>query len=161
MTATGPQDSEEDQPGPRDVDRDGDYDFRDAAILAEMDVTKHEETVDEAWHHVLVRIGRMAAGFGLLGAGVAMFVLPGPGILAIASGLVILAKDFVWADRALRYMRDKVPGMEEEGPIPRSTLIVSGLLLLAGALVAVWWFGFGGQEAAGGWFDSFRDWIGF
>jgi len=34
--------------------------------------------------------------------GVAMLVLPGPGLLVIAGGLAILATEFVWARRALR-----------------------------------------------------------
>ncbi|NNH07235.1 PGPGW domain-containing protein [Cellulomonas fimi] len=34
-------------------------------------------------------------------AGVAMLVLPGPGILAILAGLAILATEFVWARRML------------------------------------------------------------
>jgi uncharacterized protein (TIGR02611 family) len=34
--------------------------------------------------------------------GVAMLVLPGPGLLVIAGGLAILATEFFWARRALR-----------------------------------------------------------
>jgi len=34
--------------------------------------------------------------------GVAMLVLPGPGLLVIAGGLAILATEFIWARRALR-----------------------------------------------------------
>jgi uncharacterized protein (TIGR02611 family) len=34
--------------------------------------------------------------------GVAMIVLPGPGLLVIAGGLAILATEFIWARRALR-----------------------------------------------------------
>jgi len=158
---TSPQDAPQDRPHNRDVDGDGDVDFKDAAILAELDVSEHDETVEQAWHHALLRLGRMGSGFLLVFGGIAMMVLPGPGILALASGLVILSKDFAWADRALRYVRDKVPGLEEEGPVPKRTLVISGLLLVAGVLGSIWWFAFGGDEVGGGWIDSFRDWIGF
>jgi hypothetical protein len=41
------------------------------------------------------------AGFALLLGGVALLVLPGPGLLVIIAGLVLLAREFVWAERAL------------------------------------------------------------
>ena len=34
--------------------------------------------------------------------GVAMLVLPGPGLVVLAAGLAILATEFLWARRALR-----------------------------------------------------------
>ena len=34
-------------------------------------------------------------------AGIAMLVLPGPGIVVIIAGLAILAKEFTWAERTL------------------------------------------------------------
>jgi len=45
------------------------------------------------------RVARLAGGFTLLGAGTAMLVLPGPGILAILGGLALLEKDLPWAKR--------------------------------------------------------------
>jgi uncharacterized protein (TIGR02611 family) len=33
--------------------------------------------------------------------GIAMLVLPGPGIVVIIAGLAILAKEFTWAERTL------------------------------------------------------------
>ena len=135
----------------RDIDGDGDFDFRDAAIRAEIEVGHPEDNADQAWHHALVRIGRMGLGFLLLIGGIAMMVLPGPGALAMSAGLVILSRDFVWADRALRYLRKKVPGLEEEGPIPRSTIVVSVMLMVAAGLAAFWWTT-GGSEVVTGWF---------
>ena len=134
-----------------DYDNDGDSDFKDAAIRAELEVGHVEDTPKQAWHHALVRIGRMISGFVLVLAGLAMMVLPGPGLVAIAAGLVILSRDFVWAERALRYVRSKAPGMEEEGPIPRSTIIVSVMLMAAAGLLAWWWFS-GGEATVRGWF---------
>lgn len=120
-------------------------DFRKAAIDAELVVGDKEETRTQAWYHVLVRIGRMALGFILLLAGLAMFLLPGPGAIVTAAGLVILSRDVKWADTALRYLRKKVPGLEEEGPIPKSTIAVSVMLMAAAGLGGYWWLN-GGQE---------------
>jgi uncharacterized protein (TIGR02611 family) len=47
------------------------------------------------------RIAVFVAGSTVCLAGVAMLVLPGPGILVILGGLAILATEFVWAERAL------------------------------------------------------------
>ena len=43
----------------------------------------------------------LVLGVGVLGAGVAMLALPGPGILVIFIGLAILATEFAWAERTL------------------------------------------------------------
>ncbi len=40
--------------------------------------------------------------------GVAMLVLPGPGVLVIAGGLAILATEFIWARRAMRKAKGAV-----------------------------------------------------
>ena len=136
---------------PYDYDGDGEIDFRDVAIRTELEIGAAEDSPEQAWQHALVRIGRMGLGFLLLVAGVAMAFLPGPGAVTIAAGLAILAKDFVWADRLLRYLRKKVPGIEEEGPIPRSTIIISIMLMVAAGLAAYWWTT-GGSEIILGYF---------
>lgn len=69
----------------------------------------------------------------------------------MAAGLVVLSRDFAWADRALRYLRAKVPGLDEEGPIPKSTIVVSVMLMAAAGLMAFWWAS-GGSETVLGWF---------
>jgi len=38
-------------------------------------------------------------GFVLLAIGVALLVLPGPGLLVIAAGIAVLALEFPWAER--------------------------------------------------------------
>lgn len=52
--------------------------------------------------HWIKRLLWAAGGFVLLGAGIAMLVLPGPGLLFVAVGLGILALEFAWADWLLR-----------------------------------------------------------
>jgi len=41
-------------------------------------------------------------GITVVAAGLAMFVLPGPGILVLLAGLAILATEFVWARHLLQ-----------------------------------------------------------
>ena len=47
-------------------------------------------------------------GGTVLVIGVAMLVLPGPGMLMVAAGLAILATEFVWARRAMRNAKGAV-----------------------------------------------------
>ena len=53
-----------------------------------------------------------ALGFTVVGAGVALLVLPGPGVIVIIVGLAILATEFAWAERAL----DKTIGRRRRRP---------------------------------------------
>ena len=50
---------------------------------------------------LLVKVGVTVAGPLVMLAGVAMLVLPGPGLIAIAAGLAVLALEYRWARRAL------------------------------------------------------------
>jgi tellurite resistance protein TerC len=50
---------------------------------------------------VLRLVGVSVGGGGLLIAGVAMLVLPGPGLLVIVAGLALLAREFAWAQKPL------------------------------------------------------------
>jgi hypothetical protein len=55
-----------------------------------------------------VRAGRVAGGVALLAAGVALLILPGPGIPLLAGGLALLAPEFRWARRARSAAMDLV-----------------------------------------------------
>jgi len=59
--------------------------------------------IGRSWKRIAVTV----AGAALLLAGVAFLVLPGPGLLFIIAGLAVLATEYVWAQRALRYAKDK------------------------------------------------------
>lgn len=47
------------------------------------------------------RVAVSVVGAVLVLAGLAMLVLPGPGLLVIFAGLAVLASEYVWARRAL------------------------------------------------------------
>jgi hypothetical protein len=53
------------------------------------------------------RIAVTIAGFVVLIAGIAMLVLPGPGVVVIIAGLAILATEYVWAQRLLAAAKEK------------------------------------------------------
>jgi Putative transmembrane protein (PGPGW). len=53
-----------------------------------------------------VRTAKTVMGFALLGAGIAMLALPGPGWLMIIAGLAMLAGEFQWARRLLDQVKD-------------------------------------------------------
>jgi uncharacterized protein (TIGR02611 family) len=49
----------------------------------------------------LYRAAFVVAGFLILGAGLALLVLPGPAFVVIPIGLAILSLEFAWAERLL------------------------------------------------------------
>jgi uncharacterized protein (TIGR02611 family) len=61
----------------------------------------------EAWAHqgpvraVLVKVGVSVFGPLVVAAGVAMLVLPGPGLVVMALGAALLALEYDWARRVL------------------------------------------------------------
>lgn len=114
---------------------------REAAIDAELDTGAREDTVEEARAHVLIRLGRMSFGFLCILTGVVLLFIPGPGWLVLAIGFGVLAKDVAWAERTVRYIRRKAPGIPEDGRLPASAIITMVVLALAGVSLSVWYFG--------------------
>jgi uncharacterized protein (TIGR02611 family) len=47
------------------------------------------------------RVAVLVIGLALVAGGLAMLVLPGPGLLVVIAGLAVLATEFVWAERML------------------------------------------------------------
>jgi uncharacterized protein (TIGR02611 family) len=115
--------------------------LRQAALRAEYETGRHERTERAARTNVAVRLARMSVGGVVCVAGVVMLLLPGPGLLAIAAGLAILAKDVAWADRLLRYVRRRIPGVPDDGRIPRSAIVTAVALAAAAAAASLWWLG--------------------
>lgn len=148
-------DSEHDDPEHHDglLDRFDDFRHRveEAAIQAEFETGEREETVEEAKANALVRAGRMTLGFTVTIIGIIALPLPGPGWLIIAAGLTILSKDVAWAERLLRYIRKRVPGIPEDGKIPRSSLATMAVITLAAVSASLWWtFARGSNEIQSG-----------
>lgn len=53
------------------------------------------------------RIVVLAVGLTLVAGGIALLVLPGPGLLVIIAGLAVLASEFAWAERMLDKAREQ------------------------------------------------------
>ena len=96
----------------------------DAAIAAEIETGRREETLEEARRGVLRRLARIAAGSFLVLAGLLMWVLPGPGLLTIAAGLLVLSRDFPWAARLLERVRARLP-QDADGQTHRGVVVAS------------------------------------
>jgi uncharacterized protein (TIGR02611 family) len=81
----------------------------------------------------LLRIGFALLGFLVVLAGVAMLVLPGPGLLVIAVGLGILALEFAWAERLLERTVDR---MEDAAETVKKASRAQQILLAAACAAA-------------------------
>lgn len=81
--------------------------LREAAIMAEYATGRQEATEEEARRNVFLRMGTIVVGFVVLGGGLAMMVLPGPGILGILAGLGILSRELPWAERLMESVRER------------------------------------------------------
>ena len=110
---------------------------RDAAIGAELATGKHEETIEEARAGVIKRTIRMGIGSFVLFAGLLMLILPGPGLLVIAIGLGILARDVAWAERLLERVRKRLP-QDEEGDVSKPVIATSVVVALAAVAGSIW-----------------------
>ena len=112
--------------------------FEEAAIEAEFETGFREETREEARRGVATRLLRMTAGTIVTILGVIMMPLPGPGLLIVAIGLGILSRDVAWADRLLQIVRRRLPS-DNDGRIPRSSIVTMIVLGLAGVATSTWW----------------------
>src|SRR5215207_7954472 len=63
--------------------------------------------------HVVKRSAVTILGIALLAAGLAMMVLPGPGILVIVAGLAVLATEYVWARSLLDKAKTRAEKTQE------------------------------------------------
>jgi uncharacterized protein (TIGR02611 family) len=109
-----------------------------AAIEAEFETGRHEETVAEAKRHILIRIGRVALGVIVLFAGLAMLPLPGPGLVTIAAGLALLASDVPYARKLLERVRKRLPA-DAEGNVSKPVVIGGLLISVVTVSISLWW----------------------
>ncbi len=81
------------------------------------------------------RIAVTVVGGVLLTAGVAMLVLPGPGMVVCAAGLAVLAPEYEWARRSVDWAQDRArEGVERTGS---SLLLTIGSAACGLALIAI------------------------
>ncbi|MEJ5254880.1 MAG: PGPGW domain-containing protein [Acidimicrobiales bacterium] len=109
-----------------------------AAIEAEIETGRREETIEEAKRHLAIRVARIVAGTVVLLVGLAMLALPGPGLITVAAGLALLAQDVPFARRLLQSVRSRLPE-GEDGRV--SPLFVGGSIFCAVVAfgASIWW----------------------
>lgn len=113
--------------------------LREAMLQAEYATGKQEKTEEQARRGVFRRIGIIVVGFVVLLGGLAMMVLPGPGILGVIAGLAILAQELPWAERLLEYVkkRAKLDELKEQPRWVQALMWTFTAVAVVGSLVYV------------------------
>lgn len=90
--------------------------------------------LDTAW-----RITVFVVGVTLMCVGALLLVLPGPGWAMIALGLIVLASEYVWAQRLLAPLKKKLRSAKKRAQQPqyRNQVRIASALALVGFTVAV------------------------
>ncbi|MFI5755716.1 TIGR02611 family protein [Streptomyces sp. NPDC051569] len=97
--------------------------------------------------HLTWKIGVFLVGLAIVGIGIVLIPLPGPGWLVVFGGMAVWATEFVWAQLVLRWTKRKVSEAAQKALDPRVRrrnviLATIGLLILAVlAGLYVWKFG--------------------
>ncbi|GHD94264.1 membrane protein [Streptomyces naganishii JCM 4654] len=89
--------------------------------------------------HLSWQVGVFVVGLAVVGAGVVMLPLPGPGWVVIFGGMAIWATEFVWAQLVLRWTKRKVTEAAQRALDPEVRrrnialtvigLVIAGILL--------------------------------
>ncbi|MCH5673433.1 TIGR02611 family protein [Streptomyces gilvus] len=97
--------------------------------------------------HLSWQVGVFVVGLAIVGAGIVMLPLPGPGWVVIFAGMAVWATEFVWAQLVLRWTKRKVTEAAQKALDPKVrrrniALTVIGLVIV-GVLVGVYLWKFG------------------
>ncbi len=85
----------------------------------------------------------LIVGVAVVLAGIALLALPGPGMLVIIVGLLILSTEFAWAQRWLDYAVERAAGATTKvqgSKSGRIMLALSGLTLIAAGVIVIVFF---------------------
>lgn len=119
----------------------------------------------------LSRTGTEVLGWILIPVGIIMMPAPGPGTLVLVTGIALLSRHYVWAQKVLDPLERKAIEAAKFGVAtwPRILVSLLGVLWLV-ALGVIWWIkpeipefeilgvGFGPQLPAAGWGTSLGLW---
>ncbi|MFC6094348.1 PGPGW domain-containing protein [Saccharothrix lopnurensis] len=84
------------------------------------------------------QVGVVVVGSALLVVGVLLLVLPGPGLLLVLAGLIVLASEFPALERYVDPVRDRAMKAAEDSvssPLRIAGSVTAGLLLIAAGVV--------------------------
>ncbi|NEA63050.1 TIGR02611 family protein [Streptomyces sp. SID12488] len=97
--------------------------------------------------HVSWQVGVFVVGLAVVGAGIVMLPLPGPGWLVIFGGMAIWATEFVWAQLVLRWTKRKVTEATQRALDPRvrrrNIILTTVGLVIVSVLVGIYVWKFG------------------
>ena len=108
--------------------------------------------LDTAW-----RITVFVVGVTLMCLGLVLLVLPGPGWALIALGLIVLASEYVWAQKLLAPVRSRLQAAKTKAQQPQYRNHVrvasAAMIMLLGAAVGayVWRYGISLDGVRGLW----------
>jgi uncharacterized protein (TIGR02611 family) len=90
------------------------------------------------------RVPFAVVGFTIVVVGIAMLVLPGPGLLVMAVGLAMLALEFTWAERilerTLNQMTKTTETVRRASPLQQAVSIAAGAAAIAAFIAAAIYF---------------------
>ncbi len=112
--------------------------FEMAAIEAELETGRREESIAEAKRHIFIRIGRVFLGTIVVISGLLMLPLPGPGMLTIAAGLALLASDVPFARKLLENVRKRLPA-DADGKVSKPVVIGGLVVSVVTVASSLWW----------------------
>ncbi|MFC4506980.1 MULTISPECIES: TIGR02611 family protein [Streptomyces] len=97
--------------------------------------------------HLSWQVGVFVIGLAVVGAGIVMLPLPGPGWVVIFGGMAIWATEFVWAQLVLRWTKRKVTEAAQRALDPkvrrRNIILTSIGLVIIGVLLGIYLWKFG------------------
>ena len=89
---------------------------------------------------VAKRVGVEVVGWFLVVAGIAALVLPGPGLLMLAGGLVVLSQQYEWAERRVEPIkREALKGAANSVETWPRIVASSAMIVLLVAAGVLWW----------------------
>jgi uncharacterized protein (TIGR02611 family) len=111
----------------------------------------------QKWRHVQKFATGLAGGVVLI-VGIIAIPYPGPGWLIVFAGLAILAREFAWAKRALRYGRAKYDDWNTWVKRQHWSVKTVTFLLTATVVVLTIWL-LNGYGLLNVWFNLGLDWL--
>ncbi|MET9802091.1 TIGR02611 family protein [Streptomyces sp. NPDC006368] len=106
------------------------------------DFIKARRTLHLSW-----QVGVFIVGLAVVGTGVVMLPLPGPGWLVIFAGMAIWATEFVWAQLVLRWTKRKVTEAAQRALDPkvrrRNIILTTVGLVIVAVLVGIYVWKYG------------------
>ncbi|MGW7268781.1 TIGR02611 family protein [Streptomyces sp. NPDC054842] len=91
--------------------------------------------------HLFWRIGVFITGLAVVGVGIILLPLPGPGWVVIFAGVAIWAGEFTWAQVVLRWTKRKVTSAAQHALRPevrrRNLALTAATLVIVATVAAV------------------------